>query len=192
MTLLSQAAFARHIQRDKAHVTRLKQKGRLVMDGNRVDVEKSLALIASTAGTRDDVARRHAETRGQEGVPQGKAVELPGDDDYKASIREAQRNKQLAESRRVMALADQEEMERDRLAGSLIAREEADAAMKFVGAAIGSLLDVLPDQLAPVVAPAQSLDECREILAEACRNVRVRLGEEIERRKAELMNGVMK
>lgn len=183
--LLTQAQFARHIKRDKAYVTRLKQKGRLVMETGKVDLEKSLALIETTAGARDDVARRHAETRGKE----SSLIDLHDEEGFKASIKEAQRNKQLAESRRVMALADQEEMERDRIAGNLIAREDVDAAMKFVGAAIGSLLDVLPDQIAPVVAPTQSLEECRELLADACRNVRVRLGEEIERRKADLRRG---
>ena len=60
---MTQSAFSRHLGVDKAHVTRLKQAGRLVIVDGLVDVEASKRRIEQTAGTRDDVARRHAEGR---------------------------------------------------------------------------------------------------------------------------------
>ena len=64
-TGISQAEFARQIGVDRAHVTRLKQAGRLVMaDDGKVDAAASCARIAATADpNRDDVAARHAAAK---------------------------------------------------------------------------------------------------------------------------------
>lgn len=189
MTTETKAAFARRIGKNKSTVTRLAQDGRLALtvDG-RVDVEKSLALIAGTQGTREDVADRHAQgrqERAQEAAAE--APEAETEESLPVSILEAARRaKATAEARRVTALADQEEMERDRLAGDLIAREDVDAAMKFIGATVRGLLDVFPDQTAPLVAPVSDLGECHSVLAESCRNVLVGLGEAIEKQRASL------
>jgi len=102
------------------------------------------------------------------------------------TLKDASIIKAFAESRRVAALADKEEMERDRLAGDLIAREDVDAAMKFIGASVRGLLDVFPDQVAPLVAPVASMDECHALLTENCRNVLVGLGDAIKRQCATL------
>lgn len=65
MTLESKAAFARRIGVNKSTITRAAQAGRLVLDGEQVDVEASLARWHATQGGRLDVAARHAEQRGQ-------------------------------------------------------------------------------------------------------------------------------
>ena len=70
--------------------------------------------------------------------------------------------------------------------GDLIAREDVDNAMKFVGATVRGEMEVLPDQLAPLVAPVSSMEEVHTLIAEACRNVLVRLGEAIERQQTAL------
>ena len=49
-----------------------------------------------------------------------------------------------------------------------------------------SLLDVLPDQTAPLVAPVTDPDECHALLIDACRDVLTRLGEAVSREKARL------
>ena len=62
MTALTQYAFARHLGVDRAHVSRLKKTGRLVMtpDGDRVLVAESEARIAATADPgKVAVAERH-------------------------------------------------------------------------------------------------------------------------------------
>lgn len=216
--LVTKAEFARLIGRDRSWVTRMAQAHRLVIEGQgkaaRIKVAESKALLEQTAGTRDDVAARHAdERRGRPRkdrqpdfafgsaaviepapVPQPKpapesppaAVPESVASAEATEMAEARRAKLLAESRRVQAAADREEMERDKLAGDLIAREDVDAAMKFIGAGVRGLLEVFPDQVAPIVAPIGNLDDCHAALTEACRNTLVQLGELVERQQAAL------
>lgn len=206
MTIETRAAFARRLEMNKSTVTRLAQAGRIVVtEEGMVEVEKSLALIQQTKGTRDDVAARHAAQRLAEGAAHHRQEEnspealqpvatppatppaTPGQAAQQSiELNEAARRKALAESRRVMALADKEEMERDRIAGNLIPREDVDAAMKFIGATIRSLMDVLPDQVAPLVAPVSDLAEVHQHLSDAARNVLISLGEAIRRQQDKL------
>lgn len=182
----------------------------------RVKVEASELLLAASAGNRDDVAQRHAEHREEHRAAQsgaqvtaqdgaaaaGEAIgeastlplALPPDRDAAVSkepadptLVEARRAKILAESRRAQAAADREEMERDKEAGQLLTREAVDTALKFLGATLRGLLDVLPDQLAPVVAPVSDLDEVHALLAQAARDVLTRLGEAMERQREQLL-----
>jgi hypothetical protein len=186
---VTKAEFARIIGRDSGWVTRLAQRGRLVLEGEgreaRVLVAESKALIEQTRASRDDVAARHADKRSAHGssgvVP---PAYDPGD-----SMEKARRIKVVSEARRFAAAADREEMERDKLAGDLIAREDVDAAMKFIGASVRGLAEVFADQIAPIVAPMTNLDEVHAALAEARRDELVRLGEAIERQQAALAKG---
>ena len=175
--LMSQSEFARHIKQSRQHVSALKQAGRLVMQGRMVDAEKSIEFIKQTGGSRDDVKARHAESRKSGSAEKEQISE---------SIKEAHRIKVMAESRRVAAIADKEEMERDKLAGDLIAKEDVDASMKFIGASVRALLDVFPDQVAPMLAPVTDINECHALLTEQCRNILVRLGEAIEQHNLQL------
>lgn len=147
------------------------------MQGGLVDAEKSVDMIKQTGGNRDDVKARHAETR--KSGPDKK-------EQLSESLKEAHRIKVMAESRRVAAIADKEEMERDKLAGDLIAKEDVDASMKFIGASVRALLDVFPDQISPMVAPITDINECHALLTEQCRNILVRLGEAIDQHNSQL------
>ncbi|MGE4340205.1 MAG: hypothetical protein AB7E55_30270 [Pigmentiphaga sp.] len=69
MTLESKAAFARRLGVNKSTITRAAQAGRLVMDGDLVDIEASLTRWHATKGGRTDVEERFAAQRGQE-IPQ--------------------------------------------------------------------------------------------------------------------------
>ena len=182
-TLETFAAFSRRIGRDKSYVTRLRQKNRLVVHGEgkaaRVNVEASLEAMKQTEGNRQDVAERHAKAR-------NRAQKQKTPDGADATMEEARRTKVLAESRRVAADADRAEIERDKLAGNLIAREDVESVLKFVGAAVRQALEVFPDQIAPLVAPASTLEECHTILTEAAREVLMRLGAAIQQQKEAL------
>ncbi len=149
--VVTKAEFARIIGKDRSWVTRMAQQGRLAMEGDRVKVEESRALLEQTRGTRDDVADRHAENRShQRFQPDARAQ------DQDASMESARRVKAVSEARRVRAIADQEEMTRDRLAGSLLAREDVDAAFKSIGALVRAEVVKLADRLAPIVTPMQT------------------------------------
>jgi hypothetical protein len=71
-------------------------------------------------------------------------------------------------------------------AGNLIPREEVDAAMKFIGAAVRAQADVYADQTTPLVAPITDLNEVHEILAQSRKDELAELGQVIEKQRAEL------
>jgi len=58
--------------------------------------------------------------------------------------------------------------------------------MRFIGAAVRSALDVLPDQTAPLVAPITDMAEIHEVLAEACRNTLQNVNAIISRQQSEI------
>ena len=77
-------------------------------------------------------------------------------------------------------------MKAAQMAGNLIAREDVDAAMKFLGASVRAAMDVFPDQTAPVLCAVTDLNETHAVLTEACRNVLHDIGVAIERQIAAL------
>lgn len=179
---VTQAEFARQLGVDRAHVTRLKHAGRLVMHGRHVLVEESRRRIDATGGIRPDVAARHQQ--GRAGRRPAPAAEAQGAPDQPAtppvdarSVEDWRGLRVKSEARRMQAQADREEMERDRLAGSLIDREDAGRAMRDVGASVRAALENFADQVAPLVAPVSDLDEVHAILAEQCRNVLTHVAE---------------
>lgn len=190
---LGKADFARQVlKRSPSYVTELLAAGRLVMEGSgrhaRVVVAESIARIANTKGARDDVAARHAENAGS-AMPEAQrggenAPEPPTE--LAVTLRERRAE---AELRKTLAQAEQEEMAAAKARGDLIAREDVDAAMKFVGATLRSLLEVMPDQTAPLVAPVTSLDEVHAILQDQARNLAEQFGAAIARQKDELQKG---
>lgn len=115
--LMTQSEFAAHIGKDKGYVTRLKQAGRLVIEGEgrdaRVKVAESIKKIEETKGGRDDVEARHDAAK-------GKKASKP--DESRVS----------AQTRKEAAQADIAEMERDQLKGKLIDREQVEQALADV------------------------------------------------------------
>lgn len=129
MTTETQTQFATRLGVDKSHITRLKQAGRLVMTDGKVDVEASLQCIKETEGGRDDVAARHAEARGGE-------------------TKKPDESRVSAQTRKEMAQADIAEMERDKLRGKLIDREQVEMALDDVVAFARQGLENLPHRVA--------------------------------------------
>lgn len=175
---MSQAEFARLMRVDPAHVTRLKQDGRLVMEAGKVLVAESRARIEATQGERDDLRERHAAARGQTTEVQTPArpATAPAGEPIDSLARAAHVLK-LAKAREGLAQAQIREMERDKLAGSLLAREDVEQALADVGAMVRAELDALPDQLAPQLAAVSDPDEAHALLAAHCRNSLLRLAE---------------
>lgn len=178
---LHQAEFARRMGWNKSTVTRLKQAGRLVMDGARVDVTASLARIEETGGMRFDVAERHAAQRMQQacqktataplawlgdGEGQGGGTIAPPAPDAAVGERRSD-----AQARKESALADLAEMDVKQKRGELIPKPDVDAALRSFGASVRAKLDVLPDQLAPILVAVDDLDEIHALLAEHCRGI---------------------
>jgi phage terminase Nu1 subunit (DNA packaging protein) len=186
---LRKAEFAAFIGRSPAYVTKLRKEGRLVLrEDGVVKVRESLKLMADTAGGRVDVSERWAQLAGNV-IPQAQADAASGDD---AAPGGSPSPLQAAKARKELAQAEQEEMKAAQMRGDLIPREEVEAALRFVGGSIRGLLDVLPDQVAPLVAPVTALDEAHAILHDACRNVLEGFSQAISRQRDELAKGARK
>lgn len=180
---LSQAQFARRLGVSPAHVTRLKQAGRLVMVDGRVLVEQSRQRIDATGGVRPDVADRHAQRRKPRQPAQDGAGEEIGGFDDSMSLGAARDLLARSKARREAAMAEKEELERDALAGRLVERSAAERAMRDLGAQVRAALETYADQVAPLVAPIVDLNEVHAVLAEQCRNVLVQVGEALRKQQ---------
>ena len=194
MAGMSESEFARRIKHSPGYVNKLKEEGRLVFtkDG-RVNAPASEKLIAQTGGGRPDVAERHAAAKtatkaaeakktdkAGQGMPEAKKTQPAPQD-------EAPGEKLVdAKTRKESAQADQEEMKAKQMAGNLIAREDVDAAMRFIGGAVRAAFDVFPDQTAPLVAPITDMAEIHETISQACHDALHSIGDAIKRQVEQL------
>lgn len=187
--LLKQAAFA-HLQGwHKSTVTRLKHAGRLVMVGDRVDVLASLKRIEETGGMRDDVAERHATERAQKTAATGRAQvgegKDSGDGEKSDTATEDQggrgETRANAQARKEAAQADLAEMEVRQKRGELIPKADVDLALRSFGASVRAKLDVVADQIAPLVAPVSDLDEVHALVSEHMRGILTAVADDMGR-----------
>jgi len=135
VTTETYAAFARRLGVSKAAVSQWKAAGRLVLVDGRVDVEASQARLAQTKGGRDDVADRLADERA---ARNGDALDA---EDVKSERARALLERARNEARIKAAQADKLEMERDALAGDLIAKSDVDYVLDDFGATLRQILD---------------------------------------------------
>lgn len=201
MTGMSQSAFARRIGHSPSYVTKLKDEGRLVLttDG-KVDAVASEKLIAQTGGGRPDVAQRHAAAKTATRAAGAKKTQSLGngigDEEKaahaptaKASAADHERignSMQAARAVKEKYSALKAKAEYETMIGNLVPREDVDAAMRFIGAAVRAGFDVFPDQTAPLVAPVTDLAEIHETLAQACHDALHGIGDAIKRQIEQL------
>ena len=193
MTTESRADFARrmtqHIGRPVARstVTRWAEKGRIVMIGELVDVEASLALLAATQGSRFDVSDRHTVEHAEK--IEGMAVVAPANGipeaAQEANLQEVRLSRAVSESRIKAAEAEMREMERDEMAKRLIRAEDVNFALDDFGATLRGLMDNLADRLAPILFPLQSLEETHAALSDTAENILSEMSAALRRRAAQ-------
>ena len=192
--ILSLSAFARLQGCRPSYVTKLKAEGRLVLTpAGKVIVGETLALIEQTRGGRPDVTARHDVQRAAGSDKSVSAGQSKGSGEKTPKTPRSEGEERLVDAklRKESAQADQEEMKAKQMAGNLIAREDVEAAMRFIGGAVRSALEVFPDQTAPLVAPISDLAEINEVLTQACRDALHSIGDVIERQKKELEPGTI-
>lgn len=188
MTLESQADFARrmkdHMGREVARSTvkRWAEAGRIVMDGEQVNVEASLAQLGGTQGGRQDVADRHAHEAAEKATA-GHVSPPPANPAADLSLEKARRVRAVAEARIKAAEAEIREMERDEAAGRLIQKEVVDFVLDDYSASLRSLLETFADRLAPVIYPLQTLEDTHAALSDAAENILVEMAETMKRRE---------
>lgn len=193
MTTATRKEFAGLLGCSPAWITKLGKEGRLVLttDGKRVEVEASREKIERTGGGRPDVASRHAAARGE--AKPASAIPEVGREEKKRSKRGKSNSEESgvetlteAKARKERAQADQEEMKARQMAGDLIAREDVEAAMKFIGGSVRAAFEVFPDQVAPLVAPIIDLAEVHELITQACRDALYAIKDAFDRQLREI------
>ena len=157
MTTLTQAQFARHLGVDRAHITRLKQAGRLVLTpAGQVDVEASEARIAATA----DPA--HAgKTAGQE-----------MSDKVTATFQQSR-----AVRERYGALTAKAEYEA--MIGKLVDADAARSAVADLCVNFRQAVEVWPDTIGPLLVQKE-LTEIRQIMQEHAEDLLLSIRDEIK------------
>ena len=184
-TIVTKKTLAQELGCTAQYVSKLIRQGRVVLteDGKQVKLEESIALIRATEGGRTDVAQRHAEGRQKTEQPQQPEQPIASDDQR---VNEARLLKSLSDARRAAAQADQEEMERDKMAGKLLAKEDVDYVLQDYGATLRSLLENLPDSLAPIIAPLTTLEETHAAISEAVEGLQQEMADTMKRRAEEM------
>ena len=133
MTTVTQAEFAREIGVGRSRVHALKEAGRLVMDGELVDVEASKARIEATKSPAHD---------GQARIETAPAQAAPQQDDKIGNSYQAAR----AVKERYLALEAKRAYEV--ACGQLMRADEVAAKAADAATTLRTRLETLPDQLA--------------------------------------------
>ena len=182
---ITRKQYAEHRGCSPSYITYLGKNGRLVLDADgKVMVKETDQMVANTGGDRQDVSSRHAAGRASK-----KSRDAAEDRKREApAFSGEQIGNSIAASRAIKEkyAALTAKVDYETKIGYLIPREDVDAAMRFIGAAVRSALDVLPDQTAPLVAPVTDLAEIHEALTDACRNALNSIGHTISRQQIEI------
>jgi len=181
MTTLTQAQFARHLGVDRAHITRLKQAGRLVLTpSGHVDVAASEARIAATADpAKAPVAERHAAVRAAavDSGPGGKTATEQMADNVTATYQ-----KSRAVRERYNALTAKAEYES--LIGKLVDADAARSAVADLCVTFRQSVELWPDTVGPMLVQKE-LSEIRKIMQEHADVLLLSIKDEIKNLLAE-------
>lgn len=177
MTTESRADFARRMGWNRSSVTRAVKDGRVVLDGDMVDVEASLQKIealAHPAAHHRAHAQQLEEARAAKSADEQKpeAATIEGIEALNLRLKRAEADKREHE-------AESARMDREERAGNLIKREDVEFALDDFGATLRSLMENFADRLAPVVHPLQSMEETHAALAEAANDVLQTMNEQL-------------
>lgn len=156
MTTMTKSEFARHIERVPGYVTQLGDAGRLVMDGEHVNVEASMERMRETANPSfSGHADRHQEDR------ERKAAGILDDLTGKAGSAYQQ-----ARAMREKYAAMQAKIAYEKEIGLLLVAHDVKMAVADGDALIRNRLEALPDILAPQLAAEKDEQRIRVLLAD--------------------------
>jgi len=180
MTTVSRAEFARLMGVNKSTVTRWAEKGQIVVESGQVNVEASRERLRETGGARPDVADRHASERGTK-VGAGETATV------KESLPVQQQDDRVGNSYQAARAVKEKyaalgaKLDYERAVGNLIPKEDVDLALRSFGASVRAKLDVVADQIAPLVAPVSDLDEVHALVSEHMRGILTAVADDMGR-----------
>lgn len=174
--LVTQREFARLQKVSPSYVTALRQAGRLVMVGRKVDVDASRRRIKETesGALPHSAVREHWEK--ERGAPPAPESESGNGDQLIPNTRA------YWDRRAAAAAAEMREIELAKMKGDLIPREDVDFVLKDFGAVWRGLLENLPDRLAPQVYPLTTLEDTRAAILEAAEELQQEMADTMKRR----------
>jgi CRISPR/Cas system-associated endonuclease Cas3-HD len=156
MSLMNKQEFAEHIDRVPGYITQLKDAGRLVMEGEQVNVEASIERMRETANpSYDGHVDRHQENR------ERKAAGILDDMTGKAGSAYQQ-----ARAMREKYAAMQAKISYEKEIGLLLVAHDVKMAVADGDALIRNRLESLPDILAPQLAAEKDEQRIRALLAD--------------------------
>lgn len=165
MTTMSKSQFAEHINRVPGYITQLKDAGRLVMDGDKINVEESIRLIEATRepsqALRADLHQQDRDRKAAPGYVSG--AERPGLDEITGKAGSAF---QQARAMREKYAAMQAKISYEKEVGTLLVAHDVKMAVADGDAIIRNRLESLPDILAPQLAVEKDEQRIRALLAE--------------------------
>jgi len=182
MATETRAAFARRMNVTNQAVTKWAAQGRIVIDGKHVDVEKSIQLLRETSGARPDLEERNAADKA------ARLAEKAGSDGRAATNASDSIGNSYQAARAVKEKynALQAKLEYERQAGNLIPREDVDFALNAIGAAVRARLEVMADQIGPILAPINDLDEVHAVLSEHLRGVLASIADDLHHQESSI------
>lgn len=172
MTTMNQAEFARHIGKTRGYIAQLNSAGRLVMVGDKVNVEESIKRIDETRDpSKEGVAQRHEEERqaklsGFE-IPQT----MPEAGLAMAAGEKAgnvyQQSRALKEKYNAMAAKRDYELS----VGKLLVAEDVISVISGAAAVVRIRLESLPDILSPQFAAETDEQKIRSMFLDHIEHV---------------------
>lgn len=175
-TLATQSEFAALLGKNKSHITRLKQAGRIVLTAEGlVDVEKSQALIAATA---DPSRNAQVEARANEQMRQEHSAPLPppAQPQQESSIGNSFAAAKAVNEKYKALTA---KLEYEQASGKLVDASEARLFAADLAATFRGALEVLPDRLAPELVPLNETETIRALLVESFEQVLTDIADKI-------------
>jgi CRISPR/Cas system-associated endonuclease Cas3-HD len=156
MTTMTKSEFAEHIERVPGYVTQLKDAGRLIMDGEHVNVEASIELMRETANPSYlGHTERHQEDRERKAA--GMIDDLTG---------KAGSAYQQARAMREKYAAMQAKIAYEKEIGLLLVAHDVKMAVADGDALIRNRLEALPDILATQLAAEKDEQRIRSMLSD--------------------------
>lgn len=163
---VTQAEFARILGVDPAHVTRLKQADRLVIERGKVNVEASRRLIEETSDPGKEEVReswqeyrsaKNTENNAQRDSKKTEDAVFPASD-----AKEIQRIFQKSKAIEKQCQAGLAQIQLDLALGKVIERTEVEAVIEDVFGALRQKLENLPHRLSPELV-GKDLDAIRAV-----------------------------
>lgn len=191
MTLETKSAFAARLGFDRSIFSRKKDGIKtlpdwLVLNGGLVEVEESIRRRAAMASSQphhrahvQQLEAARADKIESSPPPASSPTETPVSVGAPSENR-AEKIKEIEELNLRLKRADAnirehdeeiKRMERELKAGNLLAREDVEFALDDLGATLRGLMENMPDRIAPVIHPLQTLEETHAALSDAAQDI---------------------